>query len=393
MVFTSFEFLIFFPLVVGLYFALPVRTRWVQLLIARLLLLHGVATGLCAPVAGVDRLVLLRGAGRRSRREHREAEADLRQRHRRQSGDAVRVQVLQFLRGPVQHAGRVPGSRSAHSASGRAAAHGDLLLHVPGHQLPGGRVPARHAGRAAHRAADALQGVLPAAGGRADRARHALPFRSCGTTCSKARAAPPSASSTTGWCPGCDSCCSASSRRSSWRTISRLIVQPVYAAPDEFSGPSAIVATLAFSLQIFFDFSAYTDIARGISRVLGFELIENFKRPYLARNIADFWQRWHISLSSWFRDYLYIPLGGNRVARWRWFVNLWIVFLLCASVARRQLDVRDPGAPCTGSTTSCSTSSHPRRAGSRIVRGCHGCRDSAARSRSSSRSPSCVGPG
>ena len=108
-----------------------------------------------------------------------------------------------------------------------------------------------------------------------------------------------------------------------------LIVQPVYAAPDEFSSASAVVATLAFTFQIFFDFSAYTDIARGISRILGFELIENFRRPYFATSIADFWQRWHISLSSWFRDYLYIPLGGNRVARWRWFLNLWIVFLLC----------------------------------------------------------------
>lgn len=108
-----------------------------------------------------------------------------------------------------------------------------------------------------------------------------------------------------------------------------LIVQPVYASPDEYSGASALVATVAFAFQIFFDFSAYTDIARGISRILGFELIENFNRPYFATNIAEFWQRWHISLSSWFRDYLYIPLGGNRVAKWRWFMNLWIVFLLC----------------------------------------------------------------
>jgi len=108
-----------------------------------------------------------------------------------------------------------------------------------------------------------------------------------------------------------------------------LIVNPVYNAPDEYSGLSALVATVAFAFQIFFDFSAYTDIARGASRVLGFEMIENFNRPYCAINIMEFWQRWHISLSSWFRDYLYIPLGGNRVAKWRWFVNLWIVFLLC----------------------------------------------------------------
>lgn len=108
-----------------------------------------------------------------------------------------------------------------------------------------------------------------------------------------------------------------------------LIVNPVYASPDEYSGISALVATIAFAFQIFFDFSAYTDIARGISRILGFEMIENFDRPYFATSIPDFWRRWHISLSSWFRDYLYIPLGGNRVAKWRWFLNLWIVFLLC----------------------------------------------------------------
>jgi D-alanyl-lipoteichoic acid acyltransferase DltB (MBOAT superfamily) len=108
-----------------------------------------------------------------------------------------------------------------------------------------------------------------------------------------------------------------------------LIVQPVYASPDEYSGISALVATVAFAFQIFFDFSAYTDIARGISRILGFEMIENFDRPYSATSVPDFWRRWHISLSSWFRDYLYVPLGGNRVPRWRWFLNLWIVFLLC----------------------------------------------------------------
>lgn len=108
-----------------------------------------------------------------------------------------------------------------------------------------------------------------------------------------------------------------------------LIVNPVYSAPEEYSGASALIATVAFSFQIFFDFSAYTDIARGVSRVLGFELIENFNRPYLATSVPEFWQRWHISLSSWFRDYLYIPLGGNRVPKWRWLMNLWIVFLLC----------------------------------------------------------------
>jgi alginate O-acetyltransferase complex protein AlgI len=106
-------------------------------------------------------------------------------------------------------------------------------------------------------------------------------------------------------------------------------VQPVFASPDEFSGLSALVATLAFAMQIYFDFSAYTDIARGASRIFGIELNENFRNPYFAENIQEFWRRWHISLSTWFRDYLYIPLGGNRGSKTQMFINLAVVFVLC----------------------------------------------------------------
>jgi alginate O-acetyltransferase complex protein AlgI len=84
----------------------------------------------------------------------------------------------------------------------------------------------------------------------------------------------------------------------------------------------------AFAIQIYADFSAYTDIARGTSRWLGFELTENFDHPYLARSPADFWRRWNISLSTWFRDYVYIPLGGSRGGRLRWARNIMITFLL-----------------------------------------------------------------
>ena len=84
----------------------------------------------------------------------------------------------------------------------------------------------------------------------------------------------------------------------------------------------------AFAIQIYADFSAYTDIARGTSRWLGFELTENFAHPYLARSPADFWRRWNISLSSWFRDYVYIPLGGSRLGTWLWTRNVLITFLL-----------------------------------------------------------------
>lgn len=90
----------------------------------------------------------------------------------------------------------------------------------------------------------------------------------------------------------------------------------------------AWIGALAYSLQIYFDFSGYSDMAIGLGRLFGFEIMENFKHPYIARSIRDFWRRWHISLSSWFRDYLYIPLGGNRRGARRTYFNLSVVFFL-----------------------------------------------------------------
>ena len=107
-----------------------------------------------------------------------------------------------------------------------------------------------------------------------------------------------------------------------------LFVDPVYNAPADATGAALFIATIAFAFQIYFDFSAYTDIARGCSRVMGLELVPNFRRPYLARSVADFWKRWHISLTSWFRDYVYLPMGGNRVSHGRWIANVMTVFLL-----------------------------------------------------------------
>lgn len=86
---------------------------------------------------------------------------------------------------------------------------------------------------------------------------------------------------------------------------------------------------LCYSLQIYFDFSGYSDMAVGLGKMFGFKFLENFNFPYIARSIQDFWRRWHISLSSWFRDYLYIPLGGNRLGENRTYLNLLTVFLLC----------------------------------------------------------------
>jgi len=122
-----------------------------------------------------------------------------------------------------------------------------------------------------------------------------------------------------------------------WGVVKKIViadrlavyVSTVYAAPQGFSSLQLLLATFFFSFQIYCDFSGYTDIARGSARVLGVDLIENFKRPYLASSLQDFWRRWHISLSTWFRDYLYIPLGGNRRSRPRTVLNIIVVFAIC----------------------------------------------------------------
>lgn len=107
-----------------------------------------------------------------------------------------------------------------------------------------------------------------------------------------------------------------------------LYVNVVYNDAHSYSGLPLIVATVFFGFQIYCDFSAYSDIAIGTARVMGFTLMQNFRQPYFARSVREFWARWHISLSTWFRDYLYIPLGGNRVSLGRNLLNLFIVFLL-----------------------------------------------------------------
>lgn len=107
-----------------------------------------------------------------------------------------------------------------------------------------------------------------------------------------------------------------------------LYVDRVYAAPDLWSGSTLLLATFFFTFQIYCDFSGYSDIAVGSARVLGYDLMQNFRRPYLARSITDFWRRWHISLTTWFRIYVYLPLGGNRVRYRFWLFNIFAVFLL-----------------------------------------------------------------
>lgn len=108
-----------------------------------------------------------------------------------------------------------------------------------------------------------------------------------------------------------------------------VFVNEVYATPAAFSGLSILLAIISYSLQIYFDFSGYTDMAIGIGKMLGFDLPKNFNIPYLSLNVTEFWRRWHISLSTWIRNYIYIPLGGNRKGKLRQNLNLLIAMTLC----------------------------------------------------------------
>lgn len=107
-----------------------------------------------------------------------------------------------------------------------------------------------------------------------------------------------------------------------------IYVNAVYNNSDQHSGKTLALATVFFAFQIYCDFAGYSNIAIGAAKVMGFKLMTNFNRPYFSRSISEFWKRWHISLSTWFRDYLYISLGGNRVSIPRWYFNLFIVFAI-----------------------------------------------------------------
>jgi len=107
------------------------------------------------------------------------------------------------------------------------------------------------------------------------------------------------------------------------------VVDTAFGFPNDAHGFGGTwLAVIAFSIQIYFDFSGYSDMAIGLARLMGFRLLENFNHPYVARSFTDFWRRWHISLSTWIREYLYIPLGGNRKGTLRTYFNLWVCFVL-----------------------------------------------------------------
>ncbi len=107
-----------------------------------------------------------------------------------------------------------------------------------------------------------------------------------------------------------------------------LYVDRVYDAPANFGSGALLLATFAFAWQIYFDFSGYTDMARGLARIMGFKLMLNFNNPYVATGLGDFWSRWHISLSTWFKDYVYFPLGGNRKGAGRTYFNMFLTMFI-----------------------------------------------------------------
>ncbi|MCI1982400.1 MAG: MBOAT family protein [Oscillospiraceae bacterium] len=107
------------------------------------------------------------------------------------------------------------------------------------------------------------------------------------------------------------------------------LVNTVYNSPQKYSGLEVAVATVFFAFQIYCDFAGYSNIAIGAAQVMGFRLTKNFDKPYFSKSIKEFWRRWHITLGAWFRDYLYIPLGGNRCSKRRHCLNLMIVFAVC----------------------------------------------------------------
>src|SRR5205814_4951493 len=110
--------------------------------------------------------------------------------------------------------------------------------------------------------------------------------------------------------------------------LASAIVDPVFGAPGQHSGLEILLAIYGYAVQIYADFSGYTDIAIGVALLLGFRFPENFDKPYSARSLQDFWRRWHMTLSRWLRDYLYIPLGGSQRGERRTYANILITMVL-----------------------------------------------------------------
>ncbi len=196
-------------------------------------------------------------------------------------------------------------------------AGGHLVLHVPGSQLQRGCLSRRRSTGAILDGLRLLHRVVPAT----DRRSH-HPLSHDGQPTGRTGRTPGSGSP-----PGPRCLCWGFPRKSCWPIRSGESPTP-RSRPESLTALDAWFGVTAYAFQIYFDFSGYSDMAVGLGRMLGFEFIKNFNAPYRAESITDFWRRWHISLSTFLRDYLYIPLGGNRRGTRRTYVNLTIVMLL-----------------------------------------------------------------
>ena len=126
-------------------------------------------------------------------------------------------------------------------------------------------------------------------------------------------------------------------------TLAREVVDPVFAVPDAYAAPDLWLAAYAYTAQIYCDFSGYTDMAIGLALLMGYVFPQNFRSPYRATGFSDFWRRWHMTLSRFLRDFLYIPLGGNRKGKWKTYRNLMLTMVARRAVARGGVAVRAVG--------------------------------------------------
>ena len=230
---------------------------------------------------------------------------------------AHRIQVFKFSGRPDQRlAQRV--SRPAHQAGAGASAAGDLVLHVSCDFLRRRYSPAQNKRRQAARLRSlydafphSIAGPIVRYGDIAGQIAHR-------------------AITTAGFAEGIRRFIIGLAKKMLVANTVAVAADAIFAVPGrELNFSLAWLGVACYTLQIYFDFSGYSDMAIGLAKLFGIDFLENFNHPYTARSITEFWRRWHISLSSWFRDYLYIPLGGNRCGRVRNYFNLVIVFFLC----------------------------------------------------------------
>lgn len=317
MLFTSPEYIVFSLIFFPIYFALPLRWRWVWLLLAGYVFYgygHAQYLWIIALTTAVDYTVgrlLVRTASKRRRTWLLAASLSL------NLGVLFFFKYFNFFSGSVA---------STLSAIGITSPVGVLSLTLPVGisfytfqsmaytiDVYRGKIPAeRHAGIFAAFVAFFPQMLA----GPIERAEHLLPQFRQRFRFDEARTVE-------------------GLQRILWGLFKKVViadrlaiyVNAVYEQPQAYTGAPLILATIFFAFQIYCDFSGYTDIALGTARIMGFSLSENFRQPYFSASVREFWSRWHITLSTWFRDYLYIPLGGNRVALPRQLLNLMIVFL------------------------------------------------------------------